>query len=662
VASDDNNLADRSGKLFESHKGYDPRVVFFYFITAGLLLLLGGGLFYQQLLRGDLYHDRERVQNQRRVVVPGPRGNIYDRHGQLLVGNRPRFAVVLHVAELRGEILTEFRRIHRNYRETREKELPTSEQLTTLARVSVVQAYLEKINAIIGRDLKVDPVRLNNHFLKERILPYALVEDLAPAEYARIIERLPVASPLQLYTTNTREYPYGSAAAHVLGFVGINEDVEADDFPGADLRTFKMRGSIGRDGLERKFDNLLQGEAGGSIFRVDPLGYRIRDTKAVESRLPVQGKNLVTSLDLDLQLTAEQAIGDQVGAAVAIDVRTGEVLVLASKPDYDLKKFTPRLSHADAADISAREAWTNLAIGGVYPPGSTFKILTSIAGLRAGVIDPEQPLDNCQGTIRIGNRTFVCDNGRGRHGEILLPGAIAQSCNIYFFAAARLMTHERLAAEGRRFRLHERTGIELPHETRRMIIPDAEYKERVFGEKWFPGDTANASIGEALVGVSPLQMACFAASVARNEVHTPPTLVHRPDAPTLKTESIGLTPAQRTALVEGMVLTTTEGTARALNSDQFKIPGVRLAGKSGTAQKIVTKDGKTGIINYAWFICFAPAENPEIAMAVMLEGDTIGETFGGGRHAGPVAATVIKKYFENKSRPADQKITPFKVE
>ncbi len=662
MAADQPNLADRSGRLFESQKGYDPRLVFFYFITAGLLLLLGGGLLYQQLLRGDLYHDRERVQNQRRIVVPGPRGNLYDRHGQLLVGNRPRFAVVLHVAELRGEILKEFRRIHRNYRDAGGKDQPTADQLTTLARVSVVQAYLEKVNAIVGRDLKVDPVRLNNHFLKERILPYPLVEDLAPAEYARIIERLPVVSPLQLYTTNTREYPYGSAAAHVLGYVGINENVDDDDFPGADLRTFKMRGSIGRDGLERKFDPLLQGEAGGSIFRVDPLGYRIRDTKAVETRLPVQGKNLVTSLDLDLQLAAEQAIGDQVGAAVAIDVRTGEVLVLASKPDYDLAKFTPRLSHTDAADITARAAWTNLALSGAFPPGSTFKILTSIAGLRTGVIDPEKPLDDCRGTVLIGNKTFVCDNGNGRHGEVLLPGAIAHSCDIYYFAAGRLITPDRLAAEGRRFHLHERTGIELPNETRRMVMPDPAYKERVIGERWFPGDTANASIGQGYVLVSPLQMACFTASVARNEVHTPPTLVHRPDAPTLKTESIGLTPAQRSALIEGMVQTVTDGTAGALNIDRFKIPGVRLAGKTGTAQKVVTKDGKTGIINYAWFICFAPADNPEIAMAVMLEGDTIGETFGGGRNAGPVAATVIKKYFENKNRPADQKITPFRTE
>ncbi|MBC7366808.1 MAG: peptidoglycan glycosyltransferase [Undibacterium sp.] len=663
MAANENSLADHSGKLFESHKGYDPRIVFFYFVTAGLLLLLAGGLAYEQLFKSEIHNEKERTQNQRLIIVPAPRGNIYDRHGQLLVGNRPRFAVVLNLDELRAKFRTEFIRIHGNYRETGDKDIPTADQLWSLARVSVVQAYLEQVNAILGRDLKVDPKRLGNHFARELLLPYPLIEDLPPADYAKLIERLPVVSPLQLYTTNTREYPFGSAASQTLGYVGINENVESENFAGAKLKTFKMRGSIGRDGLELKFDNTLQGEAGGSIFRVDPAGYRLRETKPIESRLPVQGKNIVTSLDIDLQLAAEQAIGDQTGAAVAIDIKTGEVLVLASKPDYDLSKFTPRLSHEDAADISARGAWTNIAIGGAFPPGSTFKILTSIAGLRRGLLDPTQPIADCQGYVRIGNKTFVCDNGRGRHGEVLMAEAIAHSCDIYYFAAGRLITPQLLAEEGRRFHLHQRTGIELPNETGRMIMPDPAYKERVIGEKWFPGDTANMSIGQGYVLVTPLEMACFAASVARNEVFTKPTLIHHDNAPVQRTESIGLTPSQRAALIEGMVGTIDHGTGSALNIPMFKIPGVRIAGKTGTAQKEITKDGKTGNINFAWFLCFAPADNPEIAVVVMLEGDTIGETFGGGRNSGPIAATVLKKYFEKKNRPADQKITtPFKTD
>ena len=661
MAADENNLADRSGRLFESQKGYDPRVVLFYFIIATLLIVLTSGLAYQQLFNSELHTERESSQNQRRILIPGPRGNIYDRHGQLLVGNRPRFAVVLYLDELRAKFRAEFIRIRKNYRAAEDKDIPTADQLWTLARVSVVQSYLEQINAIIGRDLKVDSVRLNKHFSRELLLPYPLVEDLAPAEYARLLEHLPVVSPLQLYTTNTREYPFGSAASQTLGYVGINEDVEAENFPGEKLRTFKQRGSIGRDGLEFKFDAILQGEAGGSIFRVDPLGYRLRDAKPIESRLPTQGQNLVTSLDIDLQLAAEQAIGDQAGSAVAIDVRTGEVLTLANKPDYDLSKFTPRLSPEDAADIVARGAWTNNAIAGAYPPGSTFKILTSIAALRSGLIEANKPITECAGYIQIGNRTFVCDNGRGHHGEVLLPDAIAKSCDIYYYTAGRLMTPEVLAAEGRRFHLHQRTGIELPHETGRMVIPDPAYKEKEIGERWFPGDTANMSIGQGYVLVTPLEMACFAASVARNEVFTKPTLLHNPDAPTQRTESIGLTLAQRTALIDGMVGCTTYGTASKI-MNLLPIPGVTIAGKTGTAQKRVKQGDKVVTINIAWFICFAPADKPEIAMAVAVEGDTGGESLEGGRVAAPIANAVLRKYFEKKNRPADQKLAPFKIE
>jgi penicillin-binding protein 2 len=661
MAADENNLADRSGRLFESQKGYDPRVVLFYFIIATLLIVLTSGLAYQQLFNSELHTERESSQNQRRILIPGPRGNIYDRHGQLLVGNRPRFAVVLYLDELRAKFRAEFIRIRKNYRAAEDKDIPTADQLWTLARVSVVQSYLEQINAIIGRDLKVDSVRLNKHFSRELLLPYPLVEDLAPAEYARLLEHLPVVSPLQLYTTNTREYPFGSAASQTLGYVGINEDVEAENFPGEKLRTFKQRGSIGRDGLEFKFDAILQGEAGGSIFRVDPLGYRLRDAKPIESRLPTQGQNLVTSLDIDLQLAAEQAIGDQAGSAVAIDVRTGEVLTLANKPDYDLSKFTPRLSPEDAADIVARGAWTNNAIAGAYPPGSTFKILTSIAALRSGLVEANKPITECAGYIQIGNRPFVCDNGRGHHGEVLLPDAIAKSCDIYYYTAGRLMTPEVLAAEGRRFHLHQRTGIELPHETGRMVIPDPAYKEKEIGERWFPGDTANMSIGQGYVLVTPLEMACFAASVARNEVFTKPTLLHNPDAPTQRTESIGLTLAQRTALIDGMVGCTTYGTASKI-MNLLPIPGVTIAGKTGTAQKRVKQGDKVVTINIAWFICFAPADKPEIAMAVAVEGDTGGESLEGGRVAAPIANAVLRKYFEKKNRPADQKLAPFKIE
>ncbi len=644
-----NNLAERPGSLLESHKSYQPRVIFFYFVIAGLLAIVAAGLAYQQLFRTDIYHERERVQNQRRILVPGPRGNIYDRDGRLLVGNRPRFAVVLYLDELRAEFRREFIRVRKNYRDTGDKELPTSAQMEEIARASVVQRYLDEVNTILRRNEQVDSAALQRHFLRQLLLPYMLLDDLEPDEYARLLERLTVRSPLQVYTSSTRYYPYRSAAAHTLGYVSINPDIDSEDFPGEGLKTFKMKGTVGRDGLENVFDLQLQGETGGTIFRVDPSGYKINPP--LDRRRPVQGKNLITSLDIDLQLIAENELTktENAGAVAAIDVRTGEVLTLASKPDYDLSEFSPRLSHAAAADIEARKAWTNLAVSGVFPPGSTFKILTAIAALDHHAVESTDVIVDCTGVTRIGNRLFYCDNGRGVHGNITLRDAIAHSCDIYFYEAGLRTGADTLAAEAARFHLDRPTGIELPNETTRMLIPDTVWKQRTKDEKWFPGDTANMAIGQGFIGVTPLQMACFVASVARGEIFTKPTLVHRADTPTQHTDSIGLTPVQRTALVGGMEGCTTEGTADILTTlSSLRIPGLRIAGKTGTAQ---IRTG-TGTINVAWFICFAPADNPEIAVAVAVQGDTPGENYGGGRYAAPIAQAVLRKYFEKKQNPS----------
>lgn len=648
------NLAERSGNLVESHRSYDPRIVFFYFVLAALMVTLVCGLAYQQLIKTDIYHERERVQNQRRILVPGPRGNIYDRNHVLLVGNRPRFSVVLYLDELRPEFRREYIRVRKNYRATGDKDLPTSSQMEQIARASVVQRYLDQVNKILHRNEQVDAVDLRKHFRRELLLPYTLIADLSAEEYARLLEILPVQSPLQVYTSSTRDYPFGSAAAHTLGYVGVDNDVDAEDFPGEDLTTFTMKGSVGRDGLEKTFDDQLQGTAGGTIFRVDPSGFRVNPP--IEKRLPVQGKNLVTSLDIDLQLAAEQAIAltEVSGGAVALDVRTGEVLVLASKPDYNLADFSPHLSHAASADIEARGAWLNRGMAAFHPPGSTFKILNSIAAMRAGTVAPDEVIADCQGAMRVGSRIFTCENGRAHHGELTLPEAIAHSCDIYFYTLGLRTTADVLAAEGHRFHLDQRTGIELPHEPGRMVVPDRDWKKEHIGSDWYPGDTANMSIGQGYVLENPLNMACFAASVARDEVYTKPTLVHRDDAPTQHHERIGLTPKQRAALLEGMEGVTTHGTADVLTTlASLRIPGVRIAGKTGTAQ---IPGGK----NAAWFICFAPLEKPEIAIAVMLEGDEPGE-YGGGRNAAPVAQAILKKYFEKKAHPTKPLLPPAKA-
>jgi len=641
-------------RLIETHTARNPRLMLFFGIVSVLLALLVGGLAYRQLLKTVFYTKREIQQNQRRVVIPAPRGNIYDRNGDVLVGNRPRFSVVLDLAQLRSEFRSEYKKVDRNYKKLDPAERPNSDQLSRIARAAVAQRYLDKINVILGRAEIVRSAELKRHIDQTLLLPYVLLDDLSPKEYARLIEKLPVESPLQVYISSTRYYPYGSAAAHTLGYVGVNSDPDTEDFPGDDLPTVKMKGSIGRTGLEKLYENDLQGETGGAIYRVDPAGYKV--DRPIEQLLPVQGRNINTSIDIDLQLAAETALTEpveRIGAAVALDVRTGEILAITSKPDYDLNSFVPRLTHEEADKIAEDGAWFNQAIGGAYPPGSTFKILTSIAALRSGKVTPDHPIINCDGVTMVGNKRFYCENGDGHHGEILLPEAIAHSCDIFYYQAGLLTTVEGIAAEAKRFHLDQRTGVEIPGETGRMVIPDPAWKERTQKERWFPGDTANMSIGQGFVLVTPLDMACFVASVARDEIYTKPTILHNPKAPTQHSPSIGLTPAQRQALLAGMEGCTVYGTANYITKfPNLRVPGVRIAGKTGTAQKLVTKDGKTGFINYAWFICFAPIENPEIAMAVVVEGEKIGENFGGGSYAVPVASAVLKKYFEKKEAAA----------
>jgi penicillin-binding protein 2 len=364
---------------------------------------------------------------------------------------------------------------------------------------------------------------------------------------------------------------------------------------------------------------------------------------------PKQGKDIQLALDVDLQVAAEARMTENgmAGAAVAIDVATGEVLVLASKPDYDLAQFSPRISAATWADAEARGAFFKRAIQGAYPPGSSFKILSTIAGLRSGAISPDSRM-TCTGHFRIGNRDYECHGGHA-HGDIGLVTAIEKSCNVFFYKYGVDMGPVPLATEGRRFHLDRPTGIDLTDETHRMNIPDPEWKKKVHHQAWLPSDSATTAIGQGFVLVTPLQMACFAASVARNEVWTQPFLLHEANRPTQHTEPIGLKPDQRAVLLRAMELVSLTGSARILTEGRLlpRIPGLRIAAKTGTAQK----QSEKGMINFAWLIAFAPIENPQIAIAVAIEGDTPGEETGGGLYAAPIAHAILKTWMEKKNQP-----------
>jgi len=629
-----------SGQLVQAHESDDARLIVFYLFIAGLLLLLVGGLGYRQLIQTGAYGESEKQQTQRRILLPAPRGRILDREGHVLVDNRARFSIVLYLDELQAEFHAESVRIHNNYLAAGDPDGPSWTDTLTIAEVSVVQSYLDKVNSILGRSDQLDPEKLKRHFKAQLLMPYTLIDDLTPNEFARLLERLPVNSALQLYTATARAYPYGSAAAHVLGYVSTDDNLSAEDFPDADLTTVRMKGTAGRAGLEQEFDTQLQGRAGGAIFHVDPSGYKVKP--ALKELAPRAGEDLRTSIDIDVQQAAENAIGDQVGAAVAIDVRTGEVLALASKPDYDLTSMSPTRSSATVADIEARHAWTDNAVAGRFAPGSTFKILVSIAGLRSGRLSPTDDSVDCEGEIRIGNRNFGCENGKEQHGHLQLADAITESCDIYFYEHGIAIGPETIVAEAHRMHLDGKTGIELPFESRSLLPDPTKLRAQ---HNWSDGDTAEISIGQGAIAETPLNLACFAASVARGEVWTQPTLVHDPNRPDQHTEPIGITADQRAIILHGMEGTLgPTGTAKIYASvamADYHVPGLTIASKTGTA----TLPDKT---DAAWFICFAPVENPRIAIAVVIKGDIPHEEFNGGRYAVPAAARMLQAYFKKQ--------------
>lgn len=678
--------SERSHSLVESHKGYDPRLLAFYGIVAVLLIVLVAGLARRQLVQSADYSDQEKKQNQRRILIPGPRGHIYDRDGRMLVGNRPRFGVTLYLDELTAEFRREAINVRKAYRSAddedlgieiaagssdpaatkalRDRVMPTKTQINQIARYTVVQRYLDQVGHILGRDDKVDGKKLEQHLRQQILLPFVLIDDLSAEEYARLIEQVPVNSPIQVYTSNTRSYPYGHLASHVLGYVSSTDDITAPealssgDYAGlSDSKTFKMRGTVGKVGLEASFDSTLQGTAGGSIYRVNPAGYRI--DPPLEKRVPVQGQDITISLDIDLQEAATTKLleNELPGSAVAIDVNTGEVLVLASAPDYDLNLSAPRWRSDDYKKIDEAGGWLNRAVQGIYPPGSSFKILMTVAGMRSGWVTPDSTID-CPGYFMVGRSRFPCHDGHA-HGHIDLATAIEKSCNVFFYKYGIDMGPQVIADEARRFHLDEPTGIELPSESTRMLVPDPAWKKRTRDASWTNGDTANLSIGQGWLQVSPLQMAAFTASLARRETTTRVTLLHEANRTPQRGQPLGLPPAFYAGLVKGMEQCTLTGTGHLLTDGKALKPALtafRIAGKTGTAQKSGTDaEGNKGTINIAWFICFAPIEKPEIAIAVAVEGDAIGEETGGGRYAVPAAHAILAKWWEKKNRPA---VTP----
>ena len=320
------------------------------------------------------------------------------------------------------------------------------------------------------------------------------------------------------------------------------------------------------------------------------------------------------------------------GAAVLIHLKSREVLVLASKPNYNLQDFSPSLSQSAFDRIQRREAWLPRALNFGYAPASPFKLITAMSGFRSGVIEPEEKL-LCEGI----HKGMICHVHPGTHGELTFREAVARSCNVYFFRIAERIGHANLIAEARRLNMHTSPSVQLPSPPGSPIVPDPDWKKKALGVGWTLEDTFNISIGQGGLRQSPLQMACMIAKLASNNLSFQPSILYqdkkRPDVST----PLGITEEDRLAIIDGMHLATTDGTAH-----RGKIEGIDVAGKTGTGQW----RNHNMKLNLAWFVGFAPLDNPEVAIAVLIEGIIPQDKIQGGLTATPVARDILKAYFE----------------
>jgi len=572
------------------------RLMLVVFLLA--LGLLGTFLYRIQVANSGQYEVDLAKQSIRRVRLPGVRGCMFDRNGQVLADNRPAHGVALYLEELRQ---------------------PGSTKKT----IDHVEDVIAQLSAIVGLPPEINRSAIQTHIRRRLPLPLLVWKELSEEALARLVESGTSIPGVDIYTQPVRQYPRKSLACHSIGYVG-RADIATDEQEEEPFHYY-LPEMAGRAGLEKSMDHLLRGEAGGRLLRVDVSGYRRND---VAVRSPRRGSDLMLSLDANIQLAAENILSNSVGSIVVLDPNNGDVIALASSPGYDLNLFVPGITTENWRLLNDDPTMPllNRAVAGTYPPGSTFKMITALAGLVNEKSRAEE-VHNCPGYFKLGSATFRCWLRSG-HGPVNLEQAIEGSCNVYFFHVGLQAGIDAIDHMAQAFGLGSRTGIELDAD-QKGLVPNAAWKQRVFEDGWRDGDTCNVSIGQGALLVTPLQMASVTAALANHGTLYKPRLV------------IGTRPESRDTFepIEPVVLNQMEWDSKHINLVRLgmkdvimsptgsgrsaRIPGVVIAGKTGTAE-FGRKDEKH---RHAWMVAFAPYDQPKYAIAILIdEGVSGGET------------------------------------
>ncbi len=575
-------------------------------LLAGVALAAFGlvaiGLLRLQVVEHQRYLELSKENRVRLELLRAPRGSIFDRNGDLLADSAPSFSIVF-------------------------RPFPVE---STLSALLVRRGdWTPRVAALVGLDTTIVheqvafAIRSGQTAVLRRDVPFAV---LAAVEETR--SELP---GIEVQVEPLRHYPHGHLAAHLLGYAG---EINQEELEKRATRGYHLGDLVGRTGVERSYEDILRGRDGAEYVVVNATGRRVAKLSEGPRQPPVGGHDLVLTLDLKVQMALEAAMsGVERGAAVALDPRDGGILALVSRPAFDPNEFSHGLSQARWEILAGGGANPLLdrAIQGVYPPGSTFKVVTMTAALRAGIVSASTRLEPCVGGYEFGGRWFSCWKRDG-HGSLDFIGALEQSCDVYFYQVGSRLGLTPLEQAARGFGLGERTGVDLPQE-RRGLIPNVAWYERRWGPgRWQKGMMLNLAIGQGELLLTPLQLALVMAEIAEDGHPLHPHLVRevrgvaafRPERPLQA--GVVASPAVWRAVQRGLERAVESGTGTAA-----RVPGFKVAGKTGTAQNPHGKD-------HALFACYAPADSPTVALAIVVE-----NAGHGGSVSAPLAGRVLRR-------------------
>jgi penicillin-binding protein 2 len=596
--------------LGRDEKVSEVRLTAAQYIILGIFLILAYGLWKLQVMESGYYASAAEKNRIRNVPVLAPRGKILDREGRTIVDNYPSFSALL---------------------------------LRDSTRDLVGDADL------IAQGLHLDPnevrARIRHFASMPQYQPIFLKEDITPDELQFIEAHRNELPELDTIMAHRRLYPRNGFMAHLIGYVG---EVSEDMLNQPQFELYNSGDVVGISGVERQYNNLLMGTNGSRQALVDSHGREVGRLGETEA---IPGKQLKLTVDIDLQIAAEQALEGKNGAIVAMDPHTGEILAMVSGPSFDPNDFAVHVSRDQWNKLvtDPDKPLLNKAIQAQLAPGSTFKIIMSVAGWQEGIAQDLHV--NCTGGAEFYGRRFGCWV-KGGHGPVTLEKAIYQSCDVFFYTLAEKLGIDRIAKYATELGLGQKTGIDLPNEVA-GVMPSEEWKIKNFKQKWFAGETISVGIGQGAVAITPVQLLRAISAISMGGRMVVPHVINPVDVPAGYVEAARYTEVKNVPIDPNGWTFVTDAMSRVLlpegTAPSAHVPGIDIAGKTGSAQivSLATRarfKNSDDLAQNGWFVGFTPRRNPDIVVCVLFQG---GEH---GRLAARLATQVIKAYVDKQHR------------